>query len=328
MSRGPLRWGVLGTAGIAESFVRGVRMGDAGTIHAVASRDLSRARAWAERFAVPLAFGSYDELLGSGAVDLVYNPLPNSLHAEWTVRALEAGLPVLCEKPLTVNAAEAREVAAASARTGLAVAEAFMYRFHPVYDRVLETIASGAIGELVSISAQFTFFLDDRAQIAASAKLGGGSLRDVGCYAVNLARRIAGREPVRAMAMTRGTEVDDTLVGLLEFPGGILAQVECGIESHERHRAEIAGTAGSILLARPWFPGLDEGRFLLCRGEREEEVVSPGGDGYHLEAMDFVRAVQTRTPPRWPVADAVANMAAIDALLRSAREGVAVAVNG
>jgi predicted dehydrogenase len=272
---------------------------------------------------VPLAFGGYDEMLRSGEVDLVYNPLPNSLHAEWTVRSLEAGLPVLCEKPLTVNALEAAEVAAASRAAGLPVAEAFMYRFHPVYDRVVETIRQGGIGRVTAIHSRFTFRLDDWSANPASEVLGGGALRDVGCYCVNLSRLIAGCEPRRAFAMMRGAAVDHTLLGAMEFPG-ILAQFECSIESEERHAAEIIGTDGSILLERPWFPGEDRAEFVLCREGARRTVETPGADGYHLEAEDFARARRTRTAPRWGVEDALAGMRAVYALLESANSGAAI----
>jgi predicted dehydrogenase len=323
-----LRWGVLGTAGIAEAFVRGVRKGAAGTVAAVAGRDLARAEGWATRHGVPQAFGSYDEMLRSGAVDLVYNPLPNSLHAQWTIRALDAGLPVLCEKPLTTNAAEAVAVAEAARRAGLPVAEAFMYRFHPLYDRVLRTIRAGAIGEVTMVHARFTFRLDDFGEHPASAEFAGGALRDVGCYGVDLARLVTGNEPTRAFAIRRGTEVDLSLAGMLEFPGGVLAQVECSVESEEHHGAEILGTGGSIVIASPWHPGEERASFVLRRGGVEETIGTPGGDGYHLEAEDFARARRAKTPPRWGIDHAVAGIKALDALLESARTGEAVALNG
>jgi predicted dehydrogenase len=319
------RWGILGTAGIADALIGGVREAGAGSVVAVASRDLDRARRWAEARGVPCAFGSYDELLRSEEIDVVYNPLPNSLHAEWTIRALESGRRVLCEKPLTVDLAQAQQ--AASKRMRQPVAEAFMYRFHPIYDTILGAIGVGQIGRVTTIYSQFTFPLDDWTQNPASAKLGGGALRDVGCYCVNVSRLIAGREPRRAAAMRRGAAVDHTLVGMLEFPNGVLAHFECGIESHERHRLEIGGTEGAIFVERPWFPGEGEASFILRRGQTEEIVRTPGGNGYALEAADFAQAWRTGWPPRWTVDDAVANMAVVDALLASAREGATAEVS-
>jgi xylose dehydrogenase (NAD/NADP) len=320
-----LRWGILGTASIAPALIRAIRASGCGTVAAVASRDPTRARAFAAEHGVPLACG-YDELLAPGTVDVVYNPLPNHLHATWSIRCLEAGLPVLCEKPFTLDAAEARTVAAVARRTGLPVAEAFMYRFHPLYDRLREVIDSGVIGEVATLRSCFTFFLDDRSALPAQAALGGGALMDVGCYGVELARRVARREPVRAHAAAHRTQVDETLIGVLEFPGGLLASVECSIASFERHQAEIAGTRGAIVIESPWFPGVERAALRLRVEGREEVIATPGGDGYVLEVQDFARACATGAAPRWPVADAVANMAALDALRAAARTGAAVAV--
>jgi predicted dehydrogenase len=197
-----------------------------------------------------------------------------------------------------------------------------MYRFHPMWSRVLEAIWGGRIGTVTSIASRFTFRLEDRAEIPANAELGGGALMDVGCYCVDLARRIAATEPVRAIAFERRTTVDDTLHGMLEFPAGVVAQFECSIESHERQRAEIAGTDGAIWIDHPWFPGVESASFLVRReGGREEVVTTPGGDPYRLEVEDFVAVVSGRRKPRWGIEDAIANMAAIDALYASARSG-------
>jgi len=320
-----MRWGILGTAGIAEQFVRGVRESGTNEIRAVASRDLARAKAWAASHDIALAFGSYDELLRSGEVDLIYNPLPNSLHAEWTIRALEGGLPVLCEKPLAANAAEARAVAEVAARTGLPVAEAFMYRFHPQWDAIFALVREGAVGKLSTLHGRFTFLLDDPSSIAASAALAGGALMDVGCYCVNFSRLVAGCEPTRVSAFEQRRAVDDTMVGLLEFPNGILAHFETSIANFERYGAEIAGTEGVIEIENPWIPGDAPTRVIVRRNDAPpREIIVPAANSYGLEAEDFVAACQDKRPPRWPIADSIANMAVIDALYQSAREGRAI----
>lgn len=323
----PVRWGILSTANIGRALVRGIGMTASSCVQAVASREWTRANEWAKEQGIPRAFGSYEDLLRAGEVDAIYIPLPNSLHAEWTIKALEAGLPVLCEKPFAVNAGEGREMIAAAKRTGVLLAEAFMYRFHPVYDQIIERINEGAIGQVTSIRSCFTFRLSDRRNIRASAELAGGSLMDVGCYCVNLARRIAGCEPARAHAFERRTTVDDTFFGALEFPNGILCQFESSIESHPRSRAEIVGTEGMILIEHPWFPGEDSAQFILRKGDREEIVRTPGANCYQSEVEDFVKAYRTHQPLRWPPEDAVANMAVLDALYASAREGRAVEVS-
>jgi D-xylose 1-dehydrogenase (NADP+, D-xylono-1,5-lactone-forming) len=320
-----LRWGILGTASIARALIPAIRASGCGTVAAVASRDPARGRAFAAELGVPRAC-AYEDLLAPGTVDVIYNPLPNSLHAAWTIRCLEAGLPVLCEKPLALDAAEARTVAAAARRAGLPVAEAFMYRFHPLYDRLRELLEAGVIGEVVTVASCFTFFLDDPGALPAQAALGGGALMDVGCYAVELARRIARGEPVRAHAAARLGAVDETLVGVLEFPGGVIASLECSIAAFERHGATIGGTRGAIAIRAPWFPGAERGELRLLVDGREEVIATPGGDGYVLEVQDFARACVTGTAPRWPVEDAVANMAALDALHAAARTGTAIAV--
>ena len=325
MSRA-VRWGILSTANIGRALVRGIGLSRSSCVQAVASREMTRAIEWAKEQGIPRAFGSYDDMLRSGEVDVIYNPLPNSLHAEWTLKAIDAGLPVLCEKPFTVNAAQARKVVAAAKRKRVLVAEAFMYRFHPVYDQVLDALETGAIGKLVSIRSAFTFRLTDRSNIRASGELAGGALMDVGCYCVNLARRIAGCEPARVQAFERRTTVDDTMMGLLEFPSGVLSQFECSIENYSRLTAEIVGTEGMIALDNPWFPGEEKAQFTLRRGDHQEVVVAPGANSYHLEVEDFATAYKTHRPLRWPPEDAIANMAVIDALYASAREGTAVAV--
>jgi len=322
----PVRWGILSTANIGRALIRGIGMSASSCVQAVASREWTRASEWAKEHGLPRAFGSYEGLLRSGEVDAIYNPLPNSLHAEWTIKALEAGLPVLCEKPFAVSAGQAEKMVAVAKRTGKLLAEAFMYRFHPMYDHILERLNEGVIGKVTSIRSCFAFRLSDRRNIRASAELAGGSLMDVGCYCVNLARRIAGCEPARAHAFERRTTVDDTLFGTLEFPNGILCHFESSIENHPRSCAEIVGTEGMILIENPWFPGEESARFVLRRGDHEEIIHTPGANGYQLEVEDFVNAYRTHQPLRWPPEDAIANMAVIDALYASVREGRAVEV--
>ena len=316
----------MGTARIARQIVRGIGQSHTSTVGAIASRTLPRAVEFAREHGIPKAFGSYDELLQSPEIDAIYAPLPNSMHAEWTIRALESGKPVLCEKPFAVSAAQAREMVAAARRTGNLLAEAFMYRFHPMYQTVLGLVDSGAIGRLIAIDSAFTFFLEDRSEIPASAELAGGSLMDVGCYCVNLSRMVAKTEPSRVFAFERRTTVDDSMVGALEFADGPLAHFECSIEASERCRVSITGTNGEIVLENAWVPGEDDVEVLLRRGHEEQKIVAPGANSYRLEIEDFVRALRMREPLRWPPEDAVKNMAVIDALYESARLGKAVDV--
>jgi len=321
-----LRWGILSTARIGKSVMRGIGMSNACCMQAVASRDKSRAIEWAKENGIPRAFGSYDELLHSGEVDAIYNPLPNSMHAEWTIRALEAGLPVLCEKPFTANAAEARKVVQAARSKHLPVAEAFMYRYHPVYDRVRALIDEGAVGDIVTIRSTFSFPLDDPNDIRLKPELAGGALMDVGCYCVNFARMMARCEPVCASAFVRQGAVDKTVIACLEFPNKLLAYFECSFETHVRMRAVIEGTGGTLILPSPWFPGEDRADIILRHGDQETREHTPGADTYQLEVEDFVNACRTRQPTRWPAEDAIANMAVIDAIHLSAKERCPVKV--
>lgn len=315
-----LRWGILSTARIGRSVIKGIGLSNACCMQAVASRDKTRASEWAKEHGIPRAFGSYEELLDSGEVDAIYNPLPNSMHAEWTIKALEAGLPVLCEKPFTVNATEARKVAATAKKKNLLVAEAFMFRFHPIYDRVRELIQQGAIGQLVTLRSVFSFPLADPENIRLKPELAGGALMDVGCYCVNFSRMMAGCEPSYATAFVRQGEVDKTVIACLEFPSNLLAYFECSFETHGRSRAVLKGTEGTIVLPSPWFPGEERAEIILRHGDKERREYTAGADTYRLEVEDFVHACRTHQPPRWPARDAIANMAVIDAIYRSAKE--------
>ncbi|HPQ70063.1 MAG TPA: Gfo/Idh/MocA family oxidoreductase [bacterium] len=322
-----LRWGILGTAEISRETIRGLRTGGAGELRAVASRDADKARAWAREHDIPLAFSSYDELLRSGEVDVIYNPLPNSLHATWTINALAAGLHVLCEKPLTVDAAQARAVARAAARAGRCVAEGFMYRHHPQWARVRELLNDGAIGEVRTLHSVFTWYNDDPRANPVSVELAGGALRDVGCYCVHFSRLIVGDEPLRVSAFERRAGVDLAMLGLLEFPAGVLASFETGLDSFERHGARIAGTRGEIVIEQPWVPGDRPARLQLLReGKDAEEIVIAPADSYRLQAEAFAALCRGEGDADAALADAVANMTVLDALFTAAREGRAVAV--
>lgn len=321
-----LRWGILSTARIGKSVMKGIGLSHACCMQAVGSRDKTRAREWAKEHGIPRAFGSYEELLASGEVDAIYNPLPNSMHAEWTIKALEAGLPVLCEKPFTLNAAEARKVVKTAKKKKLPVAEAFMYRYHPVYDRVQTLIEEGAIGDVITIRSIFSFPLDEPGNIRLKPKLGGGALMDVGCYCVNFSRMMARCEPDYASAFVRHKDVDRTVIGCLEFPNNLLAYFECSFETHDRSRAVVKGTNGTLILPSPWFPGEERAEIILRHGTQEKREYVTGANTYQLEIEDFVNACRTHQPVRWPAEDAVANMAVIDAIYRSAKERCPVKV--
>lgn len=317
----PIRWGILSSARIGRKFAAAAAKTKSNTVVAVASRSEERASSWASELGAEHAFVGYERLIEADSIDAIYNPLPNNMHAEWTIRALQAGKPVLCEKPFTATTAEAEAVAETSRKTGVLVCEAFMYRFHPMYDRLLAMLNGGEIGEVVSVHAKFGWALENTLDIRKQAELAGGSLMDVGCYCINFARRIAGAEPSRVTAFERRTSVDDSLAGLLEFPNGMLATIESSIESQLGREAKIRGTKGRIILPEAWLPGEEHAEFIVEKGGKREVETTPGANPFQLEIEDFENALRTGRPGRWPVQDAVNNMRVIDALYESARTG-------
>lgn len=321
------RWGILGAASIARVLIKAIKQSQNGEVAAIASRSGDKAKQWAKEFEIPRHFGSYQTLLDCPDLDGVYIPLPNRLHAEWTVRALRAGLPVLCEKPIAVNARETEQIHEAATSAGRYVAEAFMYRFHPVYPKIREIIRAGEIGKVSTIFSRFTFLLEDRSQVPASAELAGGALMDVGCYCVNASRLLAGAEPRRVCAFERRSDVDDTMVGLLEFPDGVLAQFETSIENFERHRVEISGDLGAIQLEDPWVPGIRDKELTLKKpGRPDRKILVPGQDTYILEVEEFVDVCRKQATPTWTFEDSIKNMRVIDALFLSAKTGKAILI--
>jgi xylose dehydrogenase (NAD/NADP) len=319
-----VRWGILSTAGIAvHRFIPGVIASNNGEVAAIASRDLARAAAVAEKFGVPRAHGSYDDLLADPEVDAIYNPLPNSMHAEWTLRAAEAGKAVLCEKPLTRDATEAAALVTACKQHGILLMEAFMYRFHPQHARVRALLAAGAIGELRAIRSAFTFNMSplNPANVRLQASLAGGALMDVGCYCVNAARLLFDEEPIAATATwdfrpEYGVEI--AFAGILTFSDGRTATFDSGFRAAGQGCYMIVGTTGTIEVPAAFVPGTVDTRVILSdAGGRHEESI-PGVDQYRLEAEEFASCLREGKPLRYPAEDAVANMRVLDALTRSA----------
>jgi len=325
MSQQKLRWGVLSTANIGRAAVNpAIQASHNGELLAVASRDGDRAREFALKGGIPRHHGSYEALLDDPGIDAVYLPLPNSLHREWTIRAAEKGKHVLCEKPLAITAAECRDMQAAADANGVKLMEAFMYRFHPRTARVVELVRAGTVGELRLIKSAFTFRLNRPDNIRLKPELGGGALMDVGCYCVNVSRTVAGSEPVEAQAWASwgASGVDVQMVGSLRFHGGVLAQFDCALTMERREAYEVAGTDASLTVEAAFLPGTDDVAVTERRG-RGEEVRHEihGVDEYGLMVEHFADCVLHGRPLRYPAAEAAANMAAIEALYRSARSG-------
>ncbi|MBZ0274147.1 Gfo/Idh/MocA family oxidoreductase [bacterium] len=318
MTERRIRFGILSTANIARTIVPAIAASRNAAAVAVASRDIKKARAFAARFGIEYACGSYEELLAREDIDAIYIAVPNSLHARWTIAALAAGKHVLCEKPIATNAGDARRMADAARAAGRHLAEGFMYRHHPMYDALFARLQAGAIGDVRSIDARFTF-MDDGSDTVRAEELGGGALADVGCYAVHLARWVAGGEPAHAAAIFTGADADETFAGVLAFPNGVIAHIHASIASAETHGALITGTRGAIEIESPWHPGEDASRFVVKRwGEADEIVAAPGANAYVRQIEDFADAALGNAPPRWDARDAVANMRAMDLLRANA----------
>jgi predicted dehydrogenase len=325
-----VKWGVLGVAKIAvEKVIPAMQQGEASHIAAIASRDLGKARAAAEKLGIDRAFGSYEELLADGEIEAVYNPLPNELHVPWTVRALEAGKHVLCEKPIALDADEARALIATRQRTGKLVAEAFMVRFHPQWRRAKELAQAGTVGPPRAIQTFFSYHLLD-AENVRNRPPGGGAIYDIGCYAILSARYIFGAEPTRVAATIDHDpkfQTDRLAGAILEFPGGRHATFTVATQLSAHQRVTIVGDAGRIEVMipfnappdRPTEIAIDSGADLSGGGRRVEQF--PACDQYTLQGDAFSRAILHGTPLEFPIEDAIANMRVIDALFRSAKSG-------
>lgn len=320
-----LRWGVISTANIGRAAVNPAIQGsENGDLVAVASRDVARARDFAEASGIPTWYGSYQELLADDRVDALYNPLPNSMHLEWTVAAAEHGKHVLCEKPLALDAAECERMKAAADANGVKLMEAFMYRFHPRTERLLEMVRGGAVGELRTIRSAFSFRLTRPNNIRWSAELGGGALMDVGCYCVNVSRTITGKEPVevQAFATWAPSDVDAQLAGTLLFEGGLTAQFDCALTMERREAYEVAGTEGVLSVEDAFLPGTGEVAIVERRGRQGvSEHRVEGADEYQRMVEHFADCALNDRPLRYSADEAAANMRVIEALHRSARAG-------
>ncbi|MCL6509719.1 MAG: Gfo/Idh/MocA family oxidoreductase [Anaerolineae bacterium] len=319
-----LRWGLLSTARINRSLIPPLRASPRHRLVAVASRDPDRAQSYAQAWQIPHAFGSYEAMLASPEIDVVYISLPNSLHAHWTIQALRAGKHVLCEKPLATRVEDVDAIAAAAAETGKQVAEAFMYRHHPQTLKVKALIASGAIGDVRLVRGSFTFTLTDRGNVRVNASLDGGSVWDVGCYPISYARMMIGTEPAEAFGMqfVGPSGVDETFVGTLRFGEDVYAQFDCGFRAPFRMNMEIVGSEGVIVIPRPFKPTAHETIYIGKASDQLEPITIEGPELLYLgEVDDMADAILNGTSPRISLQDSRANVAAMVALLQSAKEG-------
>ena len=327
-----LRWGILSTARIARDKVIPAMLKASNVeVVAIASRQLEAAQNVASALRLDRAHGSYEALLEDPEVDAVYVPLPNHLHVDWSIRALEAGKHVLCEKPLGMDADDAERLAAAGeAHPELKLMEGFMYRFHPQWIDMKRLVDEGAIGQLQQVHSHFSYFKLDPANIRNQPEVGGGGLMDIGCYDVSLARYLFGREPLRVVAsvdLDPELGVDRLVSALLDFGSGRTATFTCGTQMLRYQRAQAFGSEGRLELEIP-FNAPPDGP---CRSWHETdegtfERVYDRVDQYTLQAEAFSRAVLEDEPVPLPIADGVANMRVLDAIKASSRENGWVAV--
>jgi xylose dehydrogenase (NAD/NADP) len=321
-----LRWGLLSTARINQALFVPLRKSKRSELYGVASREIKKAAEYACEQGIPRAYGSYQELLDDPQIDVVYNPLPNHLHAEWTIRALEAGKHVLLEKPFALTVAEVRAVRDAAKRTGKVVAEAFMYRHHPQTRRVQELVREGALGELLVMHGSFTFTLNKPDDFRWQPEYGGGSIWDVGCYPISYMRMLAGAVPLSVLGSQVNTAsgVDLTFLGQMTYPGGLMGQFSCSFGLPYLTHMEIRGTQGRLPIPFPFSPHKNCPPAVLCRGEVAEKLKVPPANLYLGEVEDMERAVLDGAAPLLSLQESQDNIATILALLESARSGRAV----
>ena len=321
-----VRWGVLSTANIGvKKVIPAMQAGQYCEMAAIASRDLGRAQAVARELGIPKAYGSYEELLADPKIDAAYIPLPNHLHVPWSIRALEAGKHVLCEKPIGLTSAEAQKLLdAAHQHPHLKVMEAFMYRHHPQWQRARKLVRDGHIGDLRTIHAHFSYYNVNPDNIRNQAEIGGGGLMDIGCYCISLSRFLYEAEPKRVMGIVEYDpefKTDRLASAILDFGAGTSTWT-CSMQLVPYQRVNVFGTEGRIEIEIPFnAPPERPCRMWHQRGAKLEEIVLDVVDQYTIQGDLFSQAVLDDKPVPTPLEDAVANMKVIEAVVRSSEVG-------
>ncbi|SMF04881.1 Predicted dehydrogenase [Alteromonadaceae bacterium Bs31] len=317
-----LRWGILSTAKIArEKLIPALHSSAKNTVNAIASRNLESAESCAKQLGIPTAFGDYQHLLDSPDIDAIYNPLPNHLHVPWTIRAIEAGKHVLCEKPIGLDAADTENLLAHRLKhPQVQVMEAFMYRFHPQWAKARELLAHGEIGKISSIEAVFTYFNRDAKNVRNMATIGGGGLLDIGCYCISAARFLLESEPSRAVAaLTIDPEfqTDCHSHAILDF-GEARANIFCSTQSEPSQRVTVWGEHGSLLIDMPFYQPENCMASLRVFHNREEKIIETEACNHYEKQLDaFADAVLNGQHKLLPLEDSLANMKVIDAIFKS-----------
>jgi predicted dehydrogenase len=322
---GKIRWGVLSTAKIGiEKVIPALQRGEFCDVVAIASRDVERAAQAAAALGIVTAYGSYEELLADANVDAIYNPLPNHLHVPWSIKALEAGKHVLCEKPIGLSADEGQQLVAAGARfPQQKLMEAFMYRHHPQWQRARQIVGGGGVGELRTIQSFFSYHNVDPANIRNTAGIGGGGLMDIGCYNISLSRFLFDAEPRRVIGVVEYDpqfETDRLASGIMEFDGGT-ASFTCSTQLAPYQRVNIFGTTGRVEIEIPFnAPSEEPCKIWHQKGDTIEEIRFVICNQYTIQGDLFARAILDDTPVPTPISDAVANMRVIEAIRASGRQ--------
>jgi len=320
MSLKTLNWGLLSTARINKALIPPLRASKRNNLLAVASRTQEFADAYAKKWKIPRAYLSYEALLADPEIDVIYNPLPNNLHAEWTIKAVESGKHVLCEKPLALTLDEVDAIADAAQKHRCVVAEAFMYRHHPQTLKVQELVQNGSLGNVNLMRGSFTFMLCREGDIRFDPTMGGGSIWDVGCYPISYTRTALGAEPLEVFGwqVTGPTGVDQTFVGQMLFSKDVHAQIDSSFVIPFHMYFEVVGTEATLIVPKPFKPGLKE-KVFISRDEKTESVKIKGQELYLGEVEDMADAILLGKKPRISLDDSRANIAVILALLESSR---------
>jgi D-xylose 1-dehydrogenase (NADP+, D-xylono-1,5-lactone-forming) len=316
-----LNWGILSTARIKRAVIPPIKASPRNKLSAIASRSPEKARNEAEHWGIPKFYGTYEELLADADIDVIYNPLPNSMHAEWTIKACQAGKHVLCEKPLAVTLDEVRAIEEAARRAGVVVTEAFMYRHHAQTLRAKELVDEGSIGEPYLVRGAFSFNISNPSDVRLSADLAGGSVWDIGCYPISYTRFVLGFEPIEVFGWQRigPGGVDEYFTGQLRFPGDVVLQFDSSFRIPERSFMEFVGTEGVLYVPKPFKPGKRE-TLLLEKAGRVQKIAVKSEELYLGEVEDLADAILLGKRPRITIKDSYNNVAAIIALLSSAQQ--------
>ena len=324
MSSKMINWGLLSTARINRSVIPALRASKRSNLLAVASRSQESANEFASKWKIPRTHSSYEALLADPEIDVIYIPLPNHLHAEWTIKAFEAGKHVMCEKPIALNVDDVDAIAAAAKKHGRVVAEAFMYRHHPQTLKAQELIQSGALGTLKLLRGSFTYVMTREGNIRSDPTMGGGSIWDVGCYPISYMRTVVGAEPLEVFGwqVIGPTGIDDTFIGQLHFAEDIYGQFDSSFVMPHHAYMEFVGSEATLIIPAPYKPFFNE-KIFLVRDGKTETIKIKGQELYLGEVEDMADAIILGKAPRISLEDSRANIATIMALLESARTGEA-----